>query len=105
MLEKDKTLIDDNKVVKEFHSHFKSIVSSLGITENHYRIQKNTPSSEPIDTAIMKFQIHPSILLIKSKINANIFSFKEIEAHGVDKNTFLKKCTSWTAPVLQKLFN
>ena len=94
MLEKDKTLIDDNKVVKEFHSHFKSIVSSLGITENHYRIQKNTPSSEPIDKAIMKFQIHPSILLIKSKINTNIFSFKEIEAHGVDKNTFLKKCAS-----------
>ena len=55
LLEKDKILRDDNEVPKEFHSCFNSIVSSLGITENEYTIQKNIPSSGPIDKAIMLF--------------------------------------------------
>ena len=58
LLEKDKILRDDNEVAKEFHSYFNSSVSSLGIIENKYTIQKNIPSSEPIDKAIMKFQFH-----------------------------------------------
>ena len=100
-----------------------SIVSSLGITENEYTIQKNIPSSEPIDKAIMKLQFHPSIILIKSKINTgNSFSFTEIETDDVDEEIrslnskksvtqndipakILKNCASSTTPVLQKLFN
>ena len=85
MLEKDKILRDDNEAAKEFHSYFNSIVSSLGITENKYTIQKNIPSSEPIDKAIMKFQFHSSIQLIKIEINtSNSFSFTEIEIDNVD---------------------
>ena len=71
----------------------------------------------------MKFQFHPSILLIKSKINtSNSFSFTEIETDDVDKEIcslnskksgtqndipakILKKCASSTAPTLQKPFN
>ena len=53
--------------------------------ENEYTIQKNIPSSEPIDKAIMKFQFHPSILLIKSKVNAsNSFLFTEIKTDDVE---------------------
>ena len=70
---------------KEFHSCFNSIVSSLGITENEYTVQKNIPS-EPIDKAITKFQFYPSILLTRSKINtSNSFSLTEIETDDVDK--------------------
>ena len=65
LLEKDKILRDDNEVTKEFHCYFNNIASSLNITENEYTIQKNIPSSEPTDKAIIKFQCHPSILLIK----------------------------------------
>ena len=71
----------------------------------------------------MKFQFHPSILLIKSKVYAiNSFSFTEIETDDVNKEIrtlnskksgtqndipakILKKCLSSTAPVLQKSFN
>ena len=53
LLEKGKILRDDNVVAKYFYSYFNSIVSSLGITESEYTIQKNTPSSEPIDKAII----------------------------------------------------
>ena len=123
LLENDKILRDDNEVAKESHSYFNSIISSLGIRENKYTIQKNITSSEPIDKAIMKFHFHPSILFIKSKINTNnSFSFTEIETDDVDKEIrslyskksgtqnyiltkILKKCASSTAPVLQKLFN
>ena len=71
----------------------------------------------------MKFQFHPSILLIKSKTNtSNSFPLTEIETDDVDKEmrslnskksrtqndippNILKNCASSTAPVLQKCFN
>ena len=122
LLEKGKILRDKNEVAKEFHSYFNSIISSLGITNNKYTIQKNITSSEPIDKGIMKFQFHPSIVLIESKINtSNGFSFTEIETDDVDKEIrsldskksgtqndilakILKKRASSTVLVLQKLF-
>ena len=74
LLEKDKILRDDSEVAKEFHSYFNSIVSIV------------IPSSEPINKSIMKFQLHPSVVLIKSKINtSNNFSFTEIETDDADK--------------------
>ena len=123
LLEKDKILRDENEVTRMFHFYFNSIVSCLGITENKYTNQKNIPSFQPIDKAIMKFQLHPSILLIKSKINtSDSFAFTEIETDAVDKEIHslnskksvtqndipakvLKKCITSTAPVLQKLYN
>ena len=126
LLEKDKILRDNNEVAKEFRSYFNSIVSSLlDIIENEYTIQRNIPSSEPIDKKLlgMKFQFHPSILLIKSKINtSNSFSFTEIKTDDVDKEIhslnskksgtqndipvkIIKKCASSRAPVLQNLSN
>ena len=78
MSEKGKILRDDNEVANELHSYFNCIVSSLGITENKYIIDKFFFFFKPIDKAIIKFQFHPSILLIIRKINKiNSFSFKE----------------------------
>ena len=72
---------------------------------------------------LWKFQFHPSILLIKSKINtSNTFSFTETETDDVNKeirslnskksgtqndipSKIFKKCTSSASPVLQKLLN
>ena len=65
LLEKDKILRGGNEATKEFHSSLSCFVSSVGVTKNKYAIQKNIPSSEPIDKAINKFQFHPSILLIQ----------------------------------------
>ena len=54
--------------------------------KNKFTIQRNIPLSDPIDKAIMKFQFHPSILLMKTKINtSNSFSFTEIETDDDDK--------------------
>ena len=97
LLKKNKILRDDNKVTTEFHSYFNSIVSSLAITENKYTIQKNIPSSEPIDKVIMKFHFHPNIPLIKMKVNS---SNKQFFIH----RKILKKLARSTAPVLQTLF-
>lgn len=85
LLENGKILRDDNEAGKELHSYFNSIVSSLDITENKYIIEKSITSSEPIDKPIMKLQFHPSILILKSKINALSFSFSEIKTDAVDK--------------------
>ena len=117
-MEKDKILRYDNEVAKEFHSYFNSIVSSLGITENEYTIQKNMPSSEPIDKAIMKSQFHPSILLIKSKTNTSKVQQetdlvdKEIRSlHSKKSGTqndipakIFKKCASSIAKNFQRNF-
>ena len=58
LLEMGKILRDDNVVAKDFYSYFNSIVSSLGITESEYTIHKNTPSSEPIDKAIISIPFY-----------------------------------------------
>ena len=80
-----------------------------------------TFSFEPIDQAIVKFQFHHSILLIKSKINtSNSFSLRQIETDNVDKEIrtlnlkkagtkndipvkVLKKCQSVIAPICKSL--
>ena len=78
LLEKEQVLRDDNKVAKEFHSCFNSIVSSPASQKINMKFRKVYPLLTQLIT-IMKFQFHPIILLVKRKINtSNSFSFTEM---------------------------
>ena len=90
LLENGKILRDDNEAGKELHSYFNSIVSSLDITENKQIIEKSITSSEPIDKLIMKFQFHPSILILKSKINALNTNFLCLEQRKLLLKSFIE---------------
>ena len=60
LLKKDKVIRDKNEVAKELHSYFNSTIREI-----EYIIEKNLTYSEPTCKAIMKFQFHPNILLLK----------------------------------------
>ena len=66
-------------------------VTTLDIGENTYITEKTPTDMELIDKVIIKFRNHPSVLLIKEKVNNfdNIFPFEEIELNEVIKGKVL----------------
>ena len=99
-LVKDNELLqDDQKIADELNTFFKNAVSNLNINENTYIINHNSGNlSNPVDKAICKYKFHPSILLIKSKLeNQKLFSFQPISKFDMEKeiqNIDLKKATT-----------
>ena len=92
----------------------------MKISESTYIINRNSGNiSDPIDTAICKYKFHPSILLIKSKLEIQkLFLFQPISKFdmqnidlkkAVTKNTIppkiLKVSCNTSAKNLQNLFN
>ena len=124
-LVKDNELLqDDQKIADELNTFFKNAVSNLNINENTYIINYNSGNlSDPVDKAICKYKFHPSILLIKSKLeNQKLFLFQLISKFDMEKeiqNIDLKKATTkntippkiskircnTSAETLQNLFN
>ena len=95
---------------------FKKIVSNLGIPENSFIINEKCENiSDPIQQAIVKFESHRSISLIKNKItNGNNFKFEpvlpsyiefKITTHNNIPPKILKSSYEATVNVLHKLFN
>ena len=71
----------------------------MNINENTYIINHDSGNlSDPVDKAICKYKFHPSILLIKSKLeNQKLFSFQPISKFDMEKeiqNIDLKKATT-----------
>ena len=92
-------LNDDELNADELNTFFKNGVSNLNINENKYVINHDSGNlSDPVDKAICKYTIHPSILLIKSKLeNQKHFSFQPISKFDMEKeiqNIDLKKATT-----------
>ena len=115
---------DDQKIADELNTYFKNAVSNLNKNYNMYIINHDSDNlSDPVDTAICKFQFHPSIPFIESKLeNLTFFSFQPISKYDMEKeiqkidlkktttkNTNLPKilvvrCNT-SAETLQNLFN
>ena len=68
------TQIEEN-VAETLNSFFENAVSSLKLNENSFVINNEHKNiQDPIEKIIVKYQFHPSILIIKNKIeNTNIF--------------------------------
>ena len=112
------------KLLNELNEIFKNAVSTLGITENSFIINKEYGNiSDPVKRAILKFESHPSISLIKNKItNGNNFKFEPVPLSDIEleirilnpkkatthKNIppkILKSNSEATVNVLHRLFN
>ena len=92
-------LQDDQKLADELNTFFKNAVSNLTINENTYIINHNSGNLfGPVGKTICKYKFHPSILLIKSKLeNQKLFSFQLISKLNMEKeiqNIDLKKATT-----------
>ena len=115
---------NDSEIAQQLNEFFKNAVSTLGITENSFIINKEYENiSDPVQRAIVKFESHPSISLIKNKItNGNNFKFEPVSLSDIElairilnpkkatthKNIppkILKSSSEPIVNVLHKLFN
>ena len=124
LIENDELIQNDNKIKETLNTFSKNAVSTLDIIENSYIV--NNESSTILDTverAIKKYEINPSILLIKNKIgNEKSFKFEAISVSDIEKEIktinpkkatpsenippkILKLSSDTTATTLQELFN
>ena len=80
LVEDNELLQYDQKIADELNNFFKNAVSNLDVNENKYVINHDSGNfSDPVDKTICKYKFHPSILLIKTKLeNQKRFSFQPI---------------------------
>ena len=87
LVEDNELLQDDQKIADKLNTFFTNAVSNLNINENTYIINHDSGDlSDPVDKAICKYKFHPSILLIKSKLESQkLFSFQPISKFDMEK--------------------
>ena len=80
LTDKDEIIQNDKKVAETLNSFFENAVSSLKLNENSFVINNEHKNiQDPIEKIIVKYQFHPSIFIIKNKIeNTNTFRFKHV---------------------------
>ena len=86
LVEEEQVLQNDSEIAEQLNKFFKNAVSTLGITENSFIINKEYENiSDPVQRAIVKFESHPSISLIKNKItNGNNFKFEPVSLSDIE---------------------
>ena len=124
LVEREEVLQNDSEVAEKLNEFFKNAVFTLGITENSSVINEEYKNiSDPVERAIVKFESHPSISLIKNKItNRNNFKFEPVSLSDIEleirllnpkkatthKNIppkILKSSSEATVNILHRLFN
>ena len=122
LIKNDELIQNDDKVAETLNTFFKNAVATLDINENSYIVNNESSNIlNPVERAIKKYEIHPSILRIKNKIgNEKSFKFeaistseKEIKTINPHKATpsgniplkILKLSSDTTATTLKELFN
>ena len=85
------TLVNNNKVVctdreiaNTMNNFFSNAVKSLNLQSDPYLL-KETSINDPIDKIIDKYQTHPSVIRIKEKVNASLFSFTEVSHEELER--------------------
>ena len=86
MVENEKIVTDDKKIVKVLNDFFSNIIKTLNILQTNYRDSNFENVGDPILKAILKYRIHTSILTIKEKTkNVSVFTFNHITKEDVMK--------------------
>ena len=80
LTDNDEIIQNDEKVPETLNSFFENAVSSLKLNENSFFINNEYKNiQDSIEKIIVKYQFHPSSLIIKNKIkNTNTFRFKHV---------------------------
>ena len=67
--------LTDKNVLKNF---FDNAVKQLNINENQYLLSDTYGIEDPVDIAVEKLRLHPSILAIKENVVTSYFCFKNV---------------------------
>ena len=82
----EKIITDDKEIAETFNEFFVNIVPNLKIPTSHNCNTDFEETDDPIYNAINKYKDHPSILMIKSKIDQQSkFSFSQVQYEDVLK--------------------
>ena len=85
LVENDEIIPDESKVANAFSNFIENAIHSLGIKTNEYS-NDNYGLKNPTETAIKKYEQHPSINLIKENItNDENFHFLQTEQESILK--------------------
>ena len=72
--DKNKIISNDDKVAEEFSTFFENVVKSLNIKPKNLSLGNTTNLSDPAESAIKKFENHPSVQVIREyKSKSRIF--------------------------------
>ena len=83
-VEGERVLIKHDEIVEEFSKYFENVINDLDLYECSSCPVKN--SIDEIDSLILKFKSHSSILKIKQNFNiTEKFSFKEVPVVNTKK--------------------
>ena len=75
----------DDEIAQNLNNYFSNEVKSLDIQENRYLPTENKNIDDPIDVAIKKFALHPSIMKIREKVKCDIFAFNEVTFQEIEQ--------------------
>ena len=89
LVEEEEVLQNDSEIAEKLNEFFKDAVSILGITENYFIRNEDYKSiSDPVQSAIVKFESHPSITLIKKILQClykwKYFKFEPVSLSDVE---------------------
>ena len=94
----DGKIVNKDEIAQNLNNYFANAVKSLDINENRYLLTENKNIDDPIDAAIKKFALHPSILKIKEKVKCDRFAFNDVTSQEIEqelRNLDTKKSTTF----------
>ena len=84
LVNNDEIISDDGRVAEIMNEFFENAVKQLDITENEYHLKKPNDQNCPLETAITKFDCHPSILAIKRNFKISTkFNFLKVNPSNI----------------------
>ena len=78
LIEEDKIISSDVDVATKLNSFFADVVTTLNTNIPLEYINQTVDTYDPINTIIVKFSQHPSILSVRCAVNAPCFTFNEV---------------------------
>ena len=85
LVENDSIISDDNEVANIFNEYFSNLVECLNHQVPETLLNHYCKGEDPIFSAILKYQNHPSITAIKKIHLLNKFSFKNTSISNIRK--------------------
>ena len=118
-----KVISDDLELAKTFNNLSENAVDDLETKQYESDLNLDIPSTNPIDSAIMKYQNHPSIIMISENVsfesrfkfkvvNENDIQYEILNLNSKKPGTFgniptkiLKDCSEICNVILQNIWN
>ena len=103
LVEKREIIADEPKIASSFSKFSENAKRALGVKTSEYS-HENYSLKNPFETAINKFELHPSISLINKTINKKIINNKSLPFSPTEHESILKESVNLVNKKLLKTF-